>query len=140
MVLSWLNVATEFPSGEKAGKLEWPGPETSGVTFLVSRSSWKRSSVPERSDWKTTRQPSGEKTASVSLPGPVVNGRGEAMAGGFGMSPEDLQRYPPALIGSVDEICETLHRRREQYGISYITVTAAVMEAFAPVVARLGGT
>ena len=64
----------------------------------------------------------------------------EAMAGAFGMPPEELARHPHALIGSVDEICETLQQRRVEYGISYVTVGAANMDAFAPVVAKLIGT
>ncbi|MDG2113132.1 MAG: LLM class F420-dependent oxidoreductase, partial [Actinomycetota bacterium] len=64
----------------------------------------------------------------------------EAMAGAFGMPSDELARHPHALIGSVGEICEVLQRRREEYGISYVTVGAANMEAFAPVVAQLAGT
>ncbi len=62
------------------------------------------------------------------------------MAAGLGLSPEELAAHPHALIGSVDQICETLIDRRERYGISYVTVSARVMDAFAPVVARLTGT
>ena len=47
--------------------------------------------------------------------------------------------HPHALFGSVDGICEELERRRECFGISYVTVGAEAMEAFAPVVARLDG-
>jgi len=64
----------------------------------------------------------------------------EAMAGAFGMPPEELAQHPHVLIGSVSEICETLQERRERYGISYVTVGGANMEAFAPVVAALAGT
>ncbi len=64
----------------------------------------------------------------------------EAMAGAFGMPPEELARHPHALIGSVSEICDTLEQRRGEYGISYVTIGAANMEAFAPVVAALAGT
>lgn len=64
----------------------------------------------------------------------------EAVAGAFGMAPDELARHPHALIGSVDEICETLQRRRDKYDISYVTVGGANMEAFAPVVAKLTGT
>jgi len=45
--------------------------------------------------------------------------------------------HPHALIGTVDAICEELERRREILGISYVTVGDNVMEAFAPVVAKL---
>ena len=44
-----------------------------------------------------------------------------------------------ALIGSVDEVAETLIERRERYGLSYIVVMETVMDAFAPVVERLAG-
>jgi hypothetical protein len=62
------------------------------------------------------------------------------MSGALGIPPEELARHPHALIGSADEICETLIQRREEYGINYVTVGAANMEAFAPVVAKLAGT
>ena len=64
----------------------------------------------------------------------------EQMAGAMGMTPEVLAAHPHALVGSVDEICEILHQRREQYGISYVNVAVRNMAAFAPVVARLAGT
>ena len=63
-----------------------------------------------------------------------------AMAGAFGFEPEALAAHPHTLIGSVDEICETLEHRRADLGISYITVGETAMRAFAPVVARLTGT
>jgi len=51
----------------------------------------------------------------------------------------ELLDSPHAMIGSVEQIVETLQERREHYGISYITV-AGDIDAFAPVVARLAGT
>jgi probable F420-dependent oxidoreductase len=44
-----------------------------------------------------------------------------------------------ALVGSTDEMCETLLRRRETLGISYFMVGDELMDAFAPVVERLAG-
>ena len=64
----------------------------------------------------------------------------EGMAANFGFSVEDFSEYPHALIGSVSEICETLERRREEYGISYISVNQRHLEEFAPVVAALSGS
>jgi hypothetical protein len=43
------------------------------------------------------------------------------------------------LVGTVDQIVEELQMRREQFGISYITVNEQYMNDFAPVVARLAG-
>lgn len=44
------------------------------------------------------------------------------------------------LDGTVEEMCAQLVARRESLGISYIQVADELMEAFAPVVARLAGT
>jgi alkanesulfonate monooxygenase SsuD/methylene tetrahydromethanopterin reductase-like flavin-dependent oxidoreductase (luciferase family) len=44
------------------------------------------------------------------------------------------------LIGTVEEVCETLQRRREAWGVSYIVLAAETCEDFAPVVERLAGT
>jgi probable F420-dependent oxidoreductase len=64
----------------------------------------------------------------------------EAMAPMFGLTPEQFGAHPHALVGTVDEIVDTLGERRERYGISTVTVGADVMDAFAPAVARLAGT
>ena len=61
------------------------------------------------------------------------------MDANFGFSVEELIDYPHAFIGSVAEICETLEQRREEYGISYISVNERHLEEFAPVVAELAG-
>ncbi|MBL6689283.1 MAG: TIGR03621 family F420-dependent LLM class oxidoreductase [Pseudomonadales bacterium] len=57
----------------------------------------------------------------------------------FGMSEEEMSKHPHALFGSVDAICDELERRRELFGISYITVGKDNMDSFAPVVQRLNG-
>jgi len=68
-------------------------------------------------------------------PGPVLKG----MAGSFGYTEDEMRRHPHALFGSVDTVCEELERRRELFGISYVTIGDNAMDAFAPVVARLSG-
>jgi len=45
----------------------------------------------------------------------------------------------PVLTGTTDAMCDTLERRRETLGISYIVVSDELMEALAPVVGRLAG-
>ena len=62
------------------------------------------------------------------------------MAPMLGLEPDALERHPHALIGTVDAICEQLVQRREEFGISYVTVGSAVAPVFAPVVERLAGT
>ncbi len=57
----------------------------------------------------------------------------------FGLSEQDMLEHPHALFGSVATIVDELQRRREAFGISYVTVPEDAMDAFAPVVARLHG-
>ncbi len=68
-----------------------------------------------------------------------AKGMATAMGGAMGIEPDDMLAHPHALIGSVDGICEELERRREAFGISYVTVPDNVIDHFAPVVAKLTG-
>ena len=53
-----------------------------------------------------------------------------ALGSRFGVDSESMRSHPHALIGSVAEICDILQRRRDRYGISYVTVATRYMEAF----------
>lgn len=64
----------------------------------------------------------------------------EAFAPALGITPADALGSPHALVGTVDQLVETLHGHRERWGISYVGISADAMDAFAPVVARLAGT
>jgi len=68
------------------------------------------------------------------------DGLAAAAAPSFGLSAEDALGSGVALLGTVDEICDTLVERRERWGVSYVVVGDDLFEAFAPVVARLAGT
>jgi probable F420-dependent oxidoreductase len=63
----------------------------------------------------------------------------QAMAPLFGIEPAEIEEYPHALIGTVDEICADLEARRDRWGFSYVVVQGDSMEVFAPVVAKLAG-
>jgi probable F420-dependent oxidoreductase len=63
----------------------------------------------------------------------------DAIAQQLQTSRETVMQSCSFLIGSVDAIAETLQERRERLGLSYILVFDRVVEAFAPVVARLAG-
>lgn len=61
----------------------------------------------------------------------------------FGIGVKEGMASGTVLMGSVDEVCDALQRRREEWGVSYIVIGAdnpGNIEAFAPVVARLAGT
>ena len=68
------------------------------------------------------------------------DGTAEALGPGLGMNKEQALASPLAVVGNVDQICQTLIERRETYGFSYITLGAENTENFAPVVAKLAGT
>jgi probable F420-dependent oxidoreductase len=62
-----------------------------------------------------------------------------AFSTAMGVCPEVLDSSPAVLMGTIDEICETLLRRREELGLSYWVVHEQEMRDFAVVVARLRG-
>ena len=57
-----------------------------------------------------------------------------------GATVEGALELPILLVGTVDEIVAQVLAQRERYGFSYLTVLEPYMEAFAPVVAELGGS
>jgi probable F420-dependent oxidoreductase len=64
----------------------------------------------------------------------------DAIAPGFGLEPDVALESGVALVGTVDECCDLLDQRREEWGVSYVVLGDDQYEAFAPVVARLAGT
>src|SRR4029079_1096569 len=69
-----------------------------------------------------------------------ARGLAEAMAPGIGVSADEALQSGAVLAGSVDEVCDTLVRRREEWGVSYVVFGDDQYEQFAPVVGRLAGT
>jgi probable F420-dependent oxidoreductase len=63
-----------------------------------------------------------------------------ALAPGFGVSPEEALESGAALVGTEGEIIEQLHRRRERWDLSYVVVGDENIDEFAPIVAKLTGT
>jgi probable F420-dependent oxidoreductase len=55
------------------------------------------------------------------------------------VSAEEILKMPTFFIGTVDEVAEQMLERRERFGISYYMTFDRVMEACAPLVARLAG-
>lgn len=58
----------------------------------------------------------------------------------FGMDPALAAQVPLALIGSVEEIAQSLVERRNRWGMSYWVVHEQDIDAFAPVVAATAGS
>ena len=98
--------------------------------------------VAERIGW--IREAAGERFPEIELNINLMAVGHQVpryIASQLGRSADDLARAGAvsALVGTPDEMCETLLRRREQLGISYILVSDELMEALAPVVGRLAG-
>ncbi len=73
----------------------------------------------------------------------VTDSRAEAvstMASQLALTSAQVEASTSFLIGSVESIVDQLQERRERLGVSYIMIFDRVMDAFAPVVARLAGT
>ncbi|HEY4871200.1 MAG TPA: TIGR03621 family F420-dependent LLM class oxidoreductase [Candidatus Dormibacteraeota bacterium] len=60
----------------------------------------------------------------------------EPLAKEYEMDPEQVFETPLVLIGSVDQIAQTLEQRRERFGLSYITVFEKDLENLAKVIGR----
>jgi probable F420-dependent oxidoreductase len=109
-----------------------------------------RSMTPAATDEKVqwVRDAAGARLDDIELNmlvfiGTITDDRAgfaEAMAGGFGVTPQDALEIPYAWFGTVDEICEKLQEWRERWGVSYYVLQRDAAEAMAPVVARLAGT
>lgn len=67
-------------------------------------------------------------------------GTAAAMAPGLGLTPDEALASPLALVGTAEQMADDLRARRERFGFSYVTVGAADVDGFAPVVAALAGT
>jgi len=51
-----------------------------------------------------------------------------------------IDDHPNVLVGDAQQVEDTLVRRREELGINYVTVQESLLDAFAPIAARLAGT
>jgi len=111
-----------------------PGVPTSGADATEQKVAWVREGAGDRFD--SLELEIGAYFTFVTDTPEAVAG---AMGGRFGMSTDEMLAHPHALFGTVDGICEELERRRERYGISYITVGDGAAKDFAPVVERLTG-
>jgi probable F420-dependent oxidoreductase len=66
-------------------------------------------------------------------------GVAESVAASTGLSVDGVLSSPFVLAGTVEQIVERLHERRERWGYSYYTIQQPVAHEFAPVLARLTG-
>jgi len=118
---------------------------TEGVLGPAAEQSLMTDATDQKIKW--VQDAAGSRFASLELQAfaafvHVTDDRlpiGERMAAAFGVSPEAALQSPMALVGSIAELTDEVHRRRDRWSISYQVVPAESMEAFAPVVTALAG-
>jgi len=113
----------------------------------VDVSGFRPERVDERVAW--VRSEAGERCADLELNAlvqrvVVTDDRRQAaeelVARWPDLTVEDVLRTPYLLIGTVDEMVESLLECRRRWGISYVVVHEWSLDAIVPVVARLAGT
>jgi probable F420-dependent oxidoreductase len=101
--------------------------------------------VDEQIGWIRTAAGSrhaGIELHMVAFPVIVTNDSASAaarVAEHMGLTADEVLRSPHAWIGTTGEIAGALERHRERWGVSYWSVPAPVLDAVAPVIARLSG-
>jgi alkanesulfonate monooxygenase SsuD/methylene tetrahydromethanopterin reductase-like flavin-dependent oxidoreductase (luciferase family) len=64
---------------------------------------------------------------------------GKGIASRFGVAPEVALDTPAVLVGTVDEMVETLEAHRRRWQMSYFVIPEDFIDVIAPVVERLAG-
>ena len=98
---------------------------------VVERIGWLREAAPERFDQL-------ELNLNLMAVGDQVP-RYIAMQMGLSAAVLAAAGAVSALVGTIDQMCETLLKRRGTFGISYIAAGDELSDALAPVVERLAG-
>ena len=127
------------------GVIPRPRPDGSGEQAADWRTATE-AATRQRLEW--VHRAAGDRFAALELNVMVYavvvtddrRAAAQQLAGRFGLSEEEVIASPYFLVGSVGQMLDDLRRRREELGISYVTVPEFFMEAFAPVAERLGGT
>lgn len=119
----------------KSGATDQATAQSAVADMVDKRIGWVREAAGERFDELDLQM----LTFFVNIGGnrrEVAQMMGPAM----GLTEEQAYDVPLALIGSVEEIVEQLHERRERWGFNYWVVHDPEAEAFAEIVGRLAGT
>ena len=123
------------------------GPISSGYITDEDPTERLAERLDERIDW--IRQAAGERFAQIELSivaaitiatDPLAAAGAVAQRRGWHtFTPAQILDMPAQLIGPPEQLVELVLARRARYGLSYVIVSDAALDVFAPIVARLAG-
>lgn len=123
-----------FNYDNRSGKLGADGVQRTTEDVMAERLSWVREAAGDR--FATLELEVGINKVEITDNPRVA---AEQYAAQVGLTVEQVVTHPHVLIGTVDSVIEELLRRREAYGISYVSIHDRFAVDFAPVVDRLSG-
>ena len=123
-----------FNFNNRSGQIGPAGVQSSTDSATASKVDWVREAAGPRFH-ELELEIGAYFTFVTENPTPMIQGMAHAM----NLSEDEIREHPHGLFGDVEEIVETLLKRRERFGISRITIGDDAFEAFAPVVQRLSG-
>ena len=119
----------------KSGAADQETAKSAVADMVDKRIGWVREAADERIDEIDLQM----LTFFVNIGGDRKE-TAEMMGPAMGLTAEQAYDVPLALIGSVAEIIEQLHERRERWGFNYWVVHDPEAEAFAEIVGKLAGS
>jgi probable F420-dependent oxidoreductase len=123
-----------FNFNNRQGVIGTDGVQMSTAAETAKKLDWIKAGAGDRFD-QIELEIGAYFTFVTDQPDPIVS----MFSQNFGLPEDEMRQHPHALFGGVSAICDELERRREAYGISYITVGEDNMDSFAPVVDQLNG-
>jgi alkanesulfonate monooxygenase SsuD/methylene tetrahydromethanopterin reductase-like flavin-dependent oxidoreductase (luciferase family) len=119
----------------RAGEIGVDVARDSREDLVLQKIEWVREGAGERFD-DLELQVRYQLTAITD----DARGLAEQLAPLFDITADEALASSVVLAGTIDEVCDTLERRREEWGVSSVVVGGDAFDEFAPVVARLAGT
>ena len=124
-----------FNFNNRSGVIGPDGVHSGTADATAEKLGWVKAAAGDRFDGLEL-----EIGAYFAFVGPGMGAVAEQMGKGLGLDAAAMRAHPHGLFGDVDEVCDELQRRREEYGISYVTIGREAQDAFSPVVAKLAGS
>jgi len=132
-------------AGEKADIVGFNPGLTAGVIDQRAGRTATAEKTDEKLEW--IKDGAGSRFDSIELQTRIHittitddrDGVASELAPLLGLTPEEALASPHALVGTVDQLVDDIQRRRDRWGISFVSINGTEMQAFAPVVEALTG-